>query len=109
MRIFLATAMLAAGCSRAQIQAVCRWQTEESLNIYAILGADHYRDILDRVMGVDFTAARATNLASDLPFLSIEDLLRSRVAAASMVNDLAAAAVNLNDDPDPDDDPDDDE
>ena len=32
---YLCTSLLEAGASRAQIQALCRWQTEESINVYA--------------------------------------------------------------------------
>jgi hypothetical protein len=41
-RIYLACSLLAAGASHAQIQALCRWQTEDSLRVYARLNPGDY-------------------------------------------------------------------
>ncbi|KAL3907471.1 MAG: hypothetical protein SGPRY_010156 [Prymnesium sp.] len=66
-RIFLATMLLAAGVSRAEIQALCRWQSDESLRIYARLDAKKYASLLGRAMAAHVTTARARNLADALP------------------------------------------
>ena len=71
-RIYLACALLASGASNAQIQALCRWQTEDSLRIYARLNADKYHALLK--------AAASANVLSvsvaSLPPLSNEVLLK---------------------------------
>ena len=80
-RIWLACALLASNASRAQIQAVCRWQTEESLNVYAMLGASQYSALLGSAMAVDIDAARAATLADAVPFIDRDDLHRAAAAA----------------------------
>ena len=45
-RIGLACRLLAAGATSAQIQALCRWQTEDSLRVYARLNPDKYNALL---------------------------------------------------------------
>lgn len=101
-RIWLATALLASGASRAQIQALCRWQTEESLNIYACLGAAQYSHLLSAAFNVRIDAARATTLAEAVPFICRHDVL----AATSAARELATA--DLDADVAPDDDADND-
>ena len=105
-RIFLATALLAAGCTRPQIQAMCRWQTEESLEIYCLMDAKLYAELIDQAMSTRFRAARANHLAKGIPFLSKEDMLRATCAAPTRGFDASAADIDA--DPDPDDDADDD-
>jgi hypothetical protein len=101
-RIWLATALLASGASRAQIQALCRWQTDESLNIYACLGAAQYSHLLSAAFNVRIDAARATTLAEAVPFICRHDVL----AATGAARELAAA--DLDADVSPDDDADND-
>jgi hypothetical protein len=101
-RIWLATALLASGASRAQIQALCRWQTDESLNIYACLGAAQYSHLLSAAFNVRIDAARATTLAEAVPFICRHDVL----AATGAARELAAA--DLDADVAPDDDADND-
>ena len=101
-RIWLACALLASNASRAQIQAVCRWQTEDSLNIYACLGASQYADILSKAMSVRIDAARANSLADAVPFIDISDVRRAQHAA----DDIGRAAERLDDAPCADDDAD---
>ena len=103
-RIFLATALLASKASRAQIQALCRWQTEESLNIYACLGAKQYGELIESALAARIDAARATTLADAVPFLDHTDLVRAMAAAVAPT----ATPPNLDADPSPDDDADDD-
>lgn len=40
--LHLATVMYAAGASTTEIQALCRWQSEESVKIYAWMNRDEY-------------------------------------------------------------------
>ena len=101
-RIWLATALLASGASRAQIQALCRWQTDESLNVYACLGAEQYSRLLAGAFGVRIDAARAATLAEAAPFICRHDVL----AATGAARVLADADIDA--DLAPDDDADDD-
>ena len=109
-RIWLATALLAAKATRAQIQALCRWQTEESLNIYACLGAGDYADLVTRAMAVNVDAARANSLADAVPFIDLADVQRARAqaVAAAPADTLDAAAANIDVAVDADDDADED-
>jgi hypothetical protein len=104
-RIWLATALLASGASRAQIQALCRWQTDESLNVYACLGAEQYSRLLAGAFGVRIDAARAATLAEAVPFICRNDVL-AETRAARALTDLPQE--NLDADLAPDDDADDD-
>jgi hypothetical protein len=61
-RIYLACALLAAKASDAQIQSLVRWQTLESLHIYARLNASDYAGLLDRAHSADIGSIQATNL-----------------------------------------------
>ena len=108
-RIFLACVLLASKASRAEIQAICRWQTEESLNIYAILGAAQYSQLLTNAMAVRVDAARAATLADAVPFIDRDDLHRAQEATTPRADAaLVAAAHDIDADPDPGDDADDD-
>ena len=71
-RIYLACALLAAGATHAQIQALCRWQTEDSLRIYARLNVAKYQQLLDAAGGADVHSVSTASL----PPLSSELLLR---------------------------------
>ena len=101
-RIWLATALLASGASRAQIQALCRWQTDESLNIYACLGAQQYSHLLSGAFEVRIDAARATTLAEAIPFICRHDV----IAAGRGLTELPPTSLDA--DVQPDDDADDD-
>ena len=102
-RIFLCCALAASDCPRALIQALCRWQTDESINIYTCLGAEQYGTILRKAMAVRIDGARAATLANAAPFIDIDDVRRAQAAAAEP---LAAAAERIDDEPDPEDDAD---
>ena len=104
-RIWLATALLASGASRAQIQALCRWQTEESLNIYACLGAQQYSLLLAGAFKVRIDAARAATLADAAPFICRNDVLAATGAARALVG---TPQDDLDADISPEDDADDD-
>ena len=60
-RVYLATALRAAGASDAQIQALCRWQSLASLRLYALMDAPQYGDLLDRAGKAVHDARRAYN------------------------------------------------
>ena len=52
-RIYLACALKAAGASAGQIQALCRWVSEQSLHIYARMSETTYSYWLGRAMAAD--------------------------------------------------------
>ena len=60
------------------IQALCRWQTEESINVYTCIGAAQYTAILRKAMAVRIDGARAATLAEAAPFIDIADVQRAR-------------------------------
>jgi hypothetical protein len=75
-RIYLACALLAAGASTGQIQAICRWMTEQSLHIYARMNETAYTYWLNRAMRMPIDSVRATNLAARAPPTDDADLVR---------------------------------
>ena len=104
-RTWLATALLASGASRAQIQALCRWQTEDSLNIYACLGASQYSHLLSKAFEVRIDAARAATLAEAVPFICRNDVFAATGAARALAD---VPQADLDADVAPDDDADED-
>ena len=91
-RIYLACALRAAGCEDAVIQALCRWQSIESLHTYALLDAKAYREFVARAMDSDSTAVRVHDLpvldavlvgpaAADLAGISDSDVVANSVYA----------------------------
>ena len=75
MRIFRACSLLAAGASVPTIQALCRWQTEESLAIYARLNPAAHSYWLQRSLRADVSSV--TTASIDTIVLSNEDVDRS--------------------------------
>ena len=75
MRIYLACALLASKASHSQIQALCRWQSEESLLIYARLNMADYGLLLNQAFTADVNSARTTSLAAGLPCLDAREAL----------------------------------
>jgi hypothetical protein len=73
MRIWLACSLLASGASHAQIQALCRWRSDEALAIYARLNQTTYSRLLARALVANVSSVRA----SQLPDLEPGDVLRS--------------------------------
>ena len=69
-RVFLACALLAAGRRPETIQALLRWQTVESLRLYACLGPEEYAAHLDAARKANVTAVRAAHI----PFIDSLDL-----------------------------------
>ena len=68
--------MKAAGASPGQIQALCRWVSEQSLHIYARLNETTYSYWLNRAMVAPVNSTRTTSLAAGLPPLDDDDVVR---------------------------------
>ena len=66
-RIYLACALLDAGASSGQIQAMCRWLSEESLHIYARMNETTYSYWLSRAMTARVDSVRTTSLRARIP------------------------------------------
>ena len=75
-RIYLACALKAAGASPGQIQALCRWVSEQSLHIYARLNETTYSYWLGRAMAAPVNSTRTTSLAAGLPPLDDDEIVR---------------------------------
>ena len=69
-RIYLACALRAANKTDAEIQALCRWSSLDSLRIYACLDARSYTGLVEEAMLADSTSVRV----HQLPFLDLDDL-----------------------------------
>lgn len=74
-RIYLACSLLAAGATSAQIQSLCRWQTEDSLRIYARLNADKYRQLLEAAAAADVASVSTASLPPLSDELALRQLL----------------------------------
>eukprot|EP00965_Chrysotila_dentata_P003009 97454-Pleurochrysis_carterae.AAC.1 len=66
-RVYLACALLESGASPAQIQALCRWQSDESLKVYARLTPAAYGDLLEKAMRARLHAVRTNHVLHGLP------------------------------------------
>ena len=79
-RIYLACSLLDAGASNGQIQAMCRWLSEESLHIYARMNETTYTYWLQRALTANVNSVRATSLAARCPLIEdaqvVGELLR---------------------------------
>ena len=64
-RSYLASALLAAGCTDAQIQAALRWASAEALLIYKVIQREDYGDWITRGQVQRTTGARAASLRRD--------------------------------------------
>jgi hypothetical protein len=62
IRIGLACALHAAGCSDATIQLICRWASPESLKLYRLVGTSTHIMWCDRASAASFDAVRATSI-----------------------------------------------
>ena len=82
-RIYLACALLASGASRAQIQALVRWLSEASLDIYARMSNQQVSSLLLGAHLARVDTVRATSLVAGLPATDLED-------AVAEVDDLGA-------------------
>ena len=61
-RIYLATTLAAAGASDPEIQALCRWQSVESLKIYKRFQPRQVCDLLDKAQHAHVESYTAANL-----------------------------------------------
>ena len=61
-RLFLAMALLECGASPSQIQALLRWQTEDSLRLYARLSKKSYAGWLLKAQSADIASVSAQDL-----------------------------------------------
>ena len=61
-RVYLACALLARGRSPSTIQAMLRWQSADSLRVYACLDASAYATHLDAAAEADVSSVRAAHL-----------------------------------------------
>ena len=84
-RIYLACALLAAGASHGQIQALCRWVSEQSLHIYARLNETTYAYWVDKAMKARVDSSRTTMLMADLPQTE-DDACMERLAALNIAD-----------------------
>jgi hypothetical protein len=69
----------ASGATRPQIQALCRWQTEETLNIYARLNEETYTSLLRNAHAATGASTRTTSIEGIV--LDGEDSIRALLAA----------------------------
>ena len=67
-RVALACSLLASKASHSEIQALCRWQSEASLRIYARMSQPHYHSLLQAAYGADISQVQPHSLprTSDL-------------------------------------------
>lgn len=61
-RVYLATTLAAAGCTDSEIQALCRWQTVDSLRIYKRFQPKEVCAMLDRAQKAKVESYTAANL-----------------------------------------------
>jgi hypothetical protein len=61
-RVYLATALHAAGVRPGVIQAMLRWQTEESLRLYMLLSMDKAAEHLDNAAKANVASVRSSAL-----------------------------------------------
>jgi hypothetical protein len=66
-RIYLACALLAAGASKEMIKKMCRWASDEALNVYARDNADCIAAWIDAARTVGVTSVRTTSLPTAVP------------------------------------------
>ena len=90
-RIYLACALLASGASSAQIQALCRWQTEDSLRVYARLNAARYHTLLASAASADVASVSTASLPPLSADLAIRELLGVSLRDAERSAGAAAA------------------
>ena len=65
-RAALACSLLQAKKSHAEIKSLCRWQTDDSLLVYAQLTHTHYSELLDDAYGADISTIQP----KDVPVIS---------------------------------------
>ena len=70
-RSYLASSMLAAGCSDAEIQAALRWASEDALKIYKVPNKELYGGWLRKAERERLTGERAVTLQADVRAMPI--------------------------------------
>ena len=81
-RIGLACALLASGATPEHIQALCRWQTKDSLRTYARLEPKDYKRLLEAATRADvesvstsaLPAIDASMMMADIMGVSVQEL-----------------------------------
>ena len=95
-RSYLASAMMAAGCTDLEIQAACRWATNEAMARYRRAEPAEYAEWLTKAEAVRLTARVAVNLPRAMPRLDHDDMAAafyaSRAALAREADASDAAA-----------------
>ena len=101
-RSYLASALMAAGCSGPEIQAALRWASVEALQIYQVVQRETYGDWIMRAETVKLTGARASSLRAEgkhLPIYEpeamIADVLATREELRSRSERADANDANL--------------
>lgn len=94
-RSHLASSMLAAGCSDAEIMAALRWSTLESLQVYKNANPAQYGEWLKKAERQRLTGMRLVNLAQEVgrPLPICDTLERVHAINAGRGASLHAAAV----------------
>jgi hypothetical protein len=93
-RIYLACALKSAGKSEAEIQMLCRWQSVDSLRLYARIDARQYAELVQAAHAAD---SRAVSVSS-LPVLDahqIHPALREFIGGAGKNNEPQLDDVDI--------------
>ena len=93
-RIFLACALLAAGCPRWLIMRIVRWRGEESLDIYARVSDGQWIDRIDSTLTAHVDAAQVPRLPTidlDAERLDQFNVLAHAMLGADFSSALGAA------------------
>jgi hypothetical protein len=85
-RAYLASSMLAAGCSDTQIQAALRWASEDAVNTYKTINAEGYGSWLLAAEGERLTGTRARNLPRPTPRTDFDDMAAEFLASEEDLN-----------------------
>ena len=72
-RAYLASAMLAAGCTDAQIQAALRWASADAVEIYKVANREQYGGWLLRAEKEQLTGERLIQLLEQRRFIPVTD------------------------------------
>ena len=101
-RSYLASALLAAGCSGPEIQAALRWASDEALKIYQVVQRETYGGWLIRAERIKLTGARASSLHAEgrhppvyEPENMIADALGTREAMRSQAEQADNADIGI--------------
>ena len=79
-RIYLACALKAAGATGGQIQAMCRWVSEQSLHIYARMNETTYTYWVRKALAARVDSTRTTSLAAQIPPTDDDDVVAGLLA-----------------------------